>query len=153
MKKYLLAALCTTSLFAHAQMKDNDMNQHLTTTLSPSETIAKLTEVFKAKGMTIFAVIDHQQAAKEAGLEMQPATVIIYGNPKAGTPLMKQDPEFALQLPLKVLVTKNHEGKTEVIFASTAHLIANSHIDAEQAKNSIGKAETLIENTLKESTQ
>lgn len=124
------------------------MNTHLTTPLSPAETVTKLTETFKAKGMTIFAVIDHQQGAQQVGLILPPTTVIFYGNPKVGTPLMQQDPEFALQLPLKVLVTQNHEGQTDVIFERAQDLVAGSKIDVEDAINTLGKAEQLIQEIL-----
>ncbi|MGP1365672.1 DUF302 domain-containing protein, partial [Neisseria sicca] len=70
------------------------------------DTVRRLETAVKEKGMTVFAVIDHQAAARQSGLDMQPAKVIVFGTPKAGTPLMQKDPAFALQLPLRVLVTE-----------------------------------------------
>lgn len=110
-------------------------------------TVNKLTEVFQSKGLHIFAVIDHQQAARKAGLEMQPATVIIYGAPKAGTPLMQKDPHLALRLPLKVLVTEN-KGKVEVVYSTARAVIAGSTIGFAEVENSLAKAEVLIRNTV-----
>lgn len=89
-----------------AQAQDSSALQVLSSTQSVDATVEQLSEAFTSKGMKIFAVIDHQEAAKDAGLEMQAAKVIIYGAPKAGTPYMIKDPHFALQLPLKVLVTQ-----------------------------------------------
>lgn len=111
------------------------------------DTVNRLQSTFKDKGMTIFAVIDHQKAAKDTGLTMQPATVIIFGTPKAGTPLMKKDPNFALQLPLKVLVSQSNDQVT-VSFEDTHSLIANSNIDFDDVKNTLANAEKLIEKTV-----
>ena len=63
-------------------------------------TVTALETAIQEKGMILFARIDHQAAAQAAGLDMQPATVLIYGNPAMGTPLMRNDPTLALQLPL-----------------------------------------------------
>lgn len=112
-------------------------------------TVEQLSEAFTSRGMKIFTVIDHQAAARDAGLEMQAAKVIIYGAPKAGTPYMKKDRHFALQLPLKVLVTENTEGQTEVVFEKTSTLIQGSQISAEEVAETLAKAETLISNTVK----
>ena len=111
------------------------------------ETVTRLQNAIQAKGMTVFAVIDHHAAARQNGLEMQPATVIVFGTPKAGTPLMVKDPAFALQLPLRVLVTET-DGKVQVVYPSTRALIQNSHIDYADVENTLAKAETLIRNTV-----
>lgn len=111
-------------------------------------TKSKIVEALKSKGMTIFAEIDHQQAAKNAGLTMQPATVIVFGNPKAGTPLMVKDPSFALQLPLKVLVTEVN-GKTQVVINKTESLIAGSQIQYGDVENTLAKAELVIQSAIK----
>ena len=89
-------------------------------------TVTALETAIQEKGMTLFARIDHQAAAKEAGLDMQPATVLIYGSPKAGTPLMQNDPTLALQLPLKVLITEN-DGKVQVLLNSAEQVVARSN--------------------------
>lgn len=112
-------------------------------------TVEQLSEAFTSRGMKIFAVIDHQAAARDAGLEMQAAKVIVYGAPKAGTPYMKKDRHFALQLPLKVLVTENPEGQTEVVFAKTSTLIQGSQITTDDVAETLAKAETLISNIVK----
>ena len=79
---------------------------------------------------------------------MQAAQVIVYGTPKAGTPLMQKDPHFALKLPLKVLVTENPQGQTEVVFESTRQLLQNSNITAAEVQNTLVQAEKLIANTV-----
>ncbi|MCK3655324.1 hypothetical protein A4G19_05990 [Pasteurellaceae bacterium Macca] len=110
-----------------------------------NQTVSVLSETFKGKGMTIFAQIDHQAAAKAAGLTMQPATVIVYGTPKAGTPLMVKDPILALQLPLKVLVTEPQNGKVEVVLNTAEQVVAHSNTAYKDVENSLAKAEKLIQ--------
>ena len=99
--------------------------------------------------MSIFGIINHQAAAQESGLSMQPATVIVFGTPQAGTPLMVKDPEFALQLPLKVLVTEQ-DGQVKVVFNDTRALIQGSKIDFADVENSLANAEKLIAKTVTE---
>lgn len=113
------------------------------------QTVERLTAAIQSKGMTVFATIDHQQAAKEAGLDMQPATVIVFGNPKAGTPLMIQEPTFALQLPLKVLVTQVDD-EVLVSFNDTKAMIGQTNINYTQVENTLVGAEKLIIKTVSE---
>ena len=110
------------------------------------DTVARLQATFLAKGMSIFGIINHQAAAQESGLSMQPATVIVFGTPQAGTPLMVKDPEFALQLPLKVLVTE----QDKVDFNDTRALIQGSKINLSDVENSLANAEKLIAKTVTE---
>lgn len=112
------------------------------------QTITTLEETLKSKGMTVFAKIDHQSAAKQAGLDMQPATVIIYGNPKIGTPLMAKDPSLALQLPLKVLVTESKKGTVEVMLNTANQIVMHSGTAYSEVENSLANAEKLIKATV-----
>ena len=75
--------------------------------LSPytfEQTIERLQEILKSKGITVFATIDHQAAAKAVGEKLAPATVLIVGNPKIGTALMQEKPYAGIELPLKIFV-------------------------------------------------
>ena len=110
-------------------------------------TVTALETAIQEKGMTLFARIDHQAAAKEAGLDMQPATVLIYGSPKAGTPLMQNDPTLALQLPLKVLITEN-DGKVQVLLNSAEQVVARSNTPYSAVENTLANAEKLIRATI-----
>lgn len=111
-------------------------------------TVTTLENTLKEKGMTIFAQIDHKAAAEKNGLTMQPATVIVYGTPKAGTPLMVKDPTLSLQLPLKVLVTEPTKGKVEVMLNSAEQVVAHSNTAFSEVENSLAKAEKLIKATV-----
>lgn len=133
-------------------MEHHAMNTtHTTKTIASrydfNDTVSHLQSAFKDKNMTIFATIDHQHAAQQVDLDMQPAKVIVFGTPKAGTPLMKKDPHFALKLPLKVLVTET-DGQVWVSFEDTHALIAGSQIDFDDVKDTLANAEKLIEKTV-----
>ena len=75
-----------------------------------ADSVSRLKSALQAAGMTIFAEIDHAAGAEQAGMRMPPTLVLIYGNPKGGTPLMLQDPKLALDLPLRVLVRQDAAG-------------------------------------------
>ena len=77
--------------------------------LAFEETVAALQKTLNSKGITIFATIEHHKAAEAVGEELAPATVLIVGNPKVGTALMQENPQLAIELPLKILIYK--EGK------------------------------------------
>ena len=113
------------------------------------QTVTMLEETLKSKGMPVFAKIDHQSAAKQVGMEMQPATVIVYGNPKIGTPLMAKDSSLALQLPLKVLVTESKKGMVEVMLnTADQQVVAHSDTAYSEVENNLANAEKLIKATV-----
>lgn len=111
-----------------------------------AETLARLRAAFADKGMRIFAEIDHRAAAESVGLEMPPTTVIIYGNPKGGTLLMIAAPDFALELPLRVLV-REENGKTMVTFNPASSLEGKHGLPAGMASQ-LAPVEALIANTV-----
>ncbi len=88
-----------------------------------AETVARLLAAFEAHGIKVFATIDQQREAAAAGLAMPPATLILFGNPRAGTPLMLAQPACGIDLPLKVLVSEDTPGAVRVIFNSAGYLI------------------------------
>jgi len=90
--------------------------QTLPSAYDPHETSARLTRYIESHGMSIFARIDHSAGAAEAGLPLRPTEVLIYGNPKGGTPLMQIDQTFGIDLPLKVLISQDESGKTWVSY-------------------------------------
>lgn len=79
-------------------------------------TVDRLRMAIEGAGLTVFAVIDHAANAAQAGLTMLPATVLIYGNAKGGTPVMQAVPNLALDLPLRVLVRREADGGVLVLF-------------------------------------
>jgi uncharacterized protein (DUF302 family) len=73
-------------------------------------TLSRLTAAIVAKGATIFAIIDHADGAELAGLELRPTTLVIFGNPAAGTPLMQENQRAGIDLPLKALIWQDESG-------------------------------------------
>jgi uncharacterized protein (DUF302 family) len=104
---------------------------------SVRDTAAKLTELISAKGMKLFAVIDQSAEADGVGLTLRETTLVIFGSPKAGTPVMAAAPLSALDLPLKVLVWADGD-QTKVSYYSPAALAANHHLSADLAANLAG---------------
>ncbi len=109
---------------------------------SVSDTVDRLEALLRANGVTLFAVIDHSGEAAKAGLTMPDTKVLIFGNPKAGTPVMLAAPSAAIDLPLKILVAADAQGKVTVSWNDPAFLQARHGIPAELIKN-IAAAETL----------
>jgi uncharacterized protein (DUF302 family) len=89
---------------------------------SVDEVVSKLQSVLAAKGITIFALVDHSGEAEKAGLHMPPTKLLIFGNPKGGTPLMLAAPSIAIDLPVKILVWEDEQGKVWVSYNSPLYL-------------------------------
>ncbi len=102
------------------------------------ETVARIEQALASKGLTLFAVVDHSGAAQRVGLTMQPARLLIFGSPRAGTPLMVAAPLLALDLPLKALVWQDAAGQTWVSYLSPAWLAQRHSIPADLAPNIAG---------------
>ena len=90
---------------------------------SVDETVARLKNILESKGVTLFALVDHSGEAEKAGLKMPPTKLLIFGSPKAGTPLMLAAPSVALDLPLKILVAEDGDGKTRISYNSPEYLL------------------------------
>lgn len=110
----------------------------LASPVSVSETIARIEKAVAGHGLTLFAHIDHTGAATSVGLKMQPAHVLIFGSPRAGTPLMGASPLLALDLPLKVLVWQDNSGQVNVSYTDPAYLGARYAIPDDLMKNIAG---------------
>jgi uncharacterized protein (DUF302 family) len=105
---------------------------------SVDETVRQLEAAFTAKGLQVFAVIDHSGEAEKIGLKMRPTKVVIFGSPKAGTPLMIAAPSLAIDLPLKVLVAQDADGQVFVTYNSPEYLQERHGVPAELMKNLAG---------------
>ncbi len=113
----------------------------ITTKSSPfpvEETLNRLQEAIHSRGFTIFAHINHSGEAQRVGLTMQEAHVLIFGNPKGGTPLMIASPLLALDLPLKVLVWQGNGGQVWASYTSPAYLATRYAIPPELSGNIAG---------------
>ena len=102
---------------------------------SVDEMVEKLKGILQAKGVTLFALVDHSGEAEKAGMKMPPAKLLIFGNPKAGTPLMLASPSAAIDLPLKVLLWEDAQGKTWASYNSPAYLQERHGLPQELLQN------------------
>lgn len=102
---------------------------------SVDETVEKLQGILQAKGVTLFALVDHSGEAEKAGMTMPPTKLLIFGSPKAGTPLMQASPSIAIDLPLKILVWQDAVGKIWVSYNSPRYLGDRHGVPADLLKN------------------
>src|ERR1700753_2180494 len=102
------------------------------------ETVSHFEQLIASKGMTLFAKIDFTGDAKRAGLTMPRTMLLVFGNPKGGTPVMVAAPSSALDLPLKVLVSEEADGKVWMSFNSPEYLASRHRIPAELVANIAG---------------
>jgi uncharacterized protein (DUF302 family) len=105
---------------------------------SVPETLARLQSILNEKGVTVFALVDHSGEAAKVGLEMRPTQLLIFGSPKAGTPLMVAAPSAAIDLPLKALAWEDAEGKVWLSCNAPEYLQQRHGIPAELLKNIAG---------------
>jgi uncharacterized protein (DUF302 family) len=89
---------------------------------SVEETVDRLKGLLQSKGVALFAIVDHSGEAQKVGMKMPPTKLLIFGSPKAGTPLMQAAPSIAIDLPLKILVWEDAQGKVWVSYNSPAYL-------------------------------
>jgi uncharacterized protein (DUF302 family) len=114
----------------------NETDPSVVTKTSPrsvADTVSRLEEILSSKGVKLFAVIDQSQEAREVGLELRDTTLVIFGNPRAGTPVMTAAPLAALDLPLKLLIWAD-ETCTKVSYYSPSDIAARHHLSDELAQ-------------------
>src|ERR1700730_17686004 len=99
----------------------------LTSRYSAVETATGITAALQANGITIFAVIDQRKEAEKVGLDLRPTQLIIFGDPKTGTPLMNASPSLAIDLPLKALIWEDDGGTAQVSYNSTGICNVDTH--------------------------
>lgn len=112
-----------------------------------ADTVQRVEKAAEARGLVVFAKIDHAAAAQNAGLALRPTQVLVFGNPKSGTPLMQQQPSVAIDLPLKALIWQGDDGKVKIA-VNAADLYKRHGLSDEQAKP-LGAAAGLVEAALK----
>ena len=110
--------------------------------LSVDQTVENLKGILQAKGVALFALVDHSGEAEKAGLKMRPTKLLIFGNPKGGTPVMVAAPSAAIDLPLKILVWEDAQGKVWASYNSPSYLQQRHGIPQELLQN-IAVAEAL----------
>jgi uncharacterized protein (DUF302 family) len=119
-------------------MAENNGLVQVASHYSVDETVQRLQAAFAAKGLQVFALVDHSGEAEKVGLKMRPTKVLIFGSPKAGTPLMVAAPSLAIDLPLKALVAEDVAGKASVTYNDPEYLKQRHGVPAELIKNLAG---------------
>jgi uncharacterized protein (DUF302 family) len=102
---------------------------------SVEETVEKLAGILKSKEITLFALVDHSGEAEKAGIKMRPTKLFIFGNPKAGTPVMLASPSSAIDLPLKILIWEDANDKVWITYNSPIYLQQRHNIPPELLQN------------------
>jgi len=115
---------------------------------SVDETVNRLKGILQAKGLTLFALVDHSGEAEKVGMKMRPTKLLIFGSPKGGTPVMMAAPSIAIDLPLKVLIWEDSQGKVWVSYNSPEYLAKRHAVPDALAKNVAGVG-TLVQEIVK----
>jgi uncharacterized protein (DUF302 family) len=102
---------------------------------SVEQTVEKIEALLEAQRVKLFALVDHSGEAEKAGIQMRPTKLLIFGNPKAGTPLMIASPSSAIDLPLKILVWEDAAGKVWISYNGPAYLQARHGLPSELLQN------------------
>lgn len=102
---------------------------------SVEQTVDRLKDILESKGVKLFALVDHSGEAEKAGMKMPPTKLLIFGDPKAGTPLMLAVPIVAIDLPLKILVWEDAQSKTWVSYNSSSYLQERHNLPTELLQN------------------
>ena len=116
---------------------------HLASAHSVEDTLQRLETMLRQHGVTVFASIDHSGEAEKVGLKMRPTKLLIFGNPKGGTPLMQARPTVAIDLPLKALVWEDEQGKVWLTYNDPTYLQSRHGIPADLLPN-IAAADVLM---------
>ncbi len=111
---------------------------HLRSSYSVLETLKRLESVLQAHSLTVFGRVDHSGEAEKVGLKMRPTRLIIFGSPKAGTPLMVASPTLAIDLPLKALVWEDADHKVWLSYNSPEYLMHRHNVPDDLVKNIAG---------------
>jgi len=102
---------------------------------SVNATVERVRDILDARGVRLFALVDHSGEAEKAGMKMRPTKLLIFGNPKAGTPVMVAAPSIAIDLPLKILVWEDEAGKVWISYNSADYLRGRHNVPAELMQN------------------
>jgi uncharacterized protein (DUF302 family) len=114
--------------------KDNGIVQ-IPSNHSVDQTVEKLKAILQAKGVTLFALVDHSGEAEKVEMTMPPTKLLIFGSPKAGTPLMLAAPSIAIDLPLKILVAEDSHGKVWISYNSPEYLQERHNLPKDLLQN------------------
>lgn len=126
MKKLILITLLISLIALPAAAADGVVN--VQSTFSVKETADRMERILKEKGMTLFNRIKHSESAGKVGIKLRDTELILFGNPKVGSPLMKCQQSVAIDLPQKALIWKDHKAMVWITYNDPGYLIKRHHI-------------------------
>ena len=136
-------------IFAFTACQNGVMLETIESKNDVPTTLAKLKTLLETKGLTHFATIDHKANATNIGMELNDDTVVIFGNPKVGTLLMQCNPSLGIDLPLRILLRTNDEGKTTVSYFNPEYWKMKHHIIDEKCLTILKKTKEALANMTK----
>ncbi|WP_234496239.1 DUF302 domain-containing protein [Vibrio maritimus] len=145
-----LAIVISSSVLASTSATDDGLVR-VKSTHDVSMTADKLAGLLESKGMTIFTRVKHSDSAKKVGVELRPTELIIFGNPKVGSPLMACSQSVAIDLPQKALIMEDDRGEVWLVYNSPSYLAARHHIEG--CDKVLSKVEGALANFAKGATQ
>lgn len=152
MRKLLLIGLVGFTLLG-CDSKKGTFLETVESENNHSASVAKLEKLIIDQGLTHFSTMDHRANARNVNMNLKPETVVVFGNPKMGTVLMNCNPSIGLDLPLRMLVTTNYEGKTSIIYTNPEYWSLKHNMKDKNCLNILNKAKiamkTLAEETAK----
>ena len=149
MKKIFLITLLAL-LFTGCDSKKGTFLNTVESQNDHATSVKKLETLIKTQGLTHFSTIDHQANAKGVQMNLKPETVVVFGNPKMGTVLMNCNSSMGLDLPLRILVTTDYEGKTTLTYTNPEYWSLKHNIKDQNCLSILNKAKMALENIAQE---
>ncbi|QOR62804.1 DUF302 domain-containing protein [Sulfurovum sp. ST-21] len=152
MKKWLILGLLAL-IFTGCENKKGAFLETVESQNDVPASVNKLLGVLEQKKLIHFATIDHAKNAKEAGMRLKPETVVVFGNPKAGTQLMECNPSIGLDLPLRMLFTTDYEGKTTITYTNPEYWTLKHNIKDKKCLGIIKKIHITLQTLAEEAAK
>ena len=149
MRKLLLIGLISFTLLG-CESKKGTFLVTVESENNHSTSVSKLEKLIVDQGLTHFSTMDHRANARNVKMNLKPETVVVFGNPKMGTVLMNCNPSMGLDLPLRMLVTTNYEGKTSIIYTNPEYWSLKHNIKDKNCLNILTKAKLALANLAEE---
>ncbi len=140
MKNVLLSMFIVFGLIACDGNKKGTFLKTVTSPYTQAQSVKKLQNVIKQKGLTLFETIDHKANAAAVKMNLKPETVVVFGNPRMGTILMDCNPSMGLDLPLRILVNTTYEGVTSFTYTNPEYWSLKHNIKDKTCLGIINKA-------------
>lgn len=131
----ILTGLVLSMSAASNPMKKKNGIVEIPSNHSVDDTVERVKSILQTKGITLFAVIDHSGEAEKVGMKMPPTKLLIFGSPKAGTPLMLATPSIAIDLPLKILVWEDAQRKVWISYNDPEYLAERHGLPQDLVQN------------------